>query len=455
MTLKRKVAINISLAFSLLFGLAATFVYLRFTDFRKAEFEEKLENKAYNTAKLVDEIKRIDNVALQILDRKTLNKINNEKILVFDHNYQLIYTSIDDAKINWTKNDLLQLNKKRTFFRTIDDKELLGIRFDFSKNDRYYVLILGQDKYGISKMNFLMVSLIVSFVISILFIWTFTYFLIKKSLQPLDDFQEKITTISANQLNLKLPESNTNNEIDLLTRAFNNMLDRLEKSFSMQKEFTSNASHELYTPLTRIALQIENLMTKEEHSEGTKKYLKNINNDIHQVADLINALLLLARVEKTEINKNFKPIRIDDIILKANELTAKNYPELIVHFEIIDHTDMDNPLEIKGNQALLVIVFTNLIKNGFLYSEDKKVNITIHQKSVTELAVSIENNGSSIPIDDQSKIFDSFVRGKNATNTQGSGIGLRIVKKILEYHNAQITYKYSNQTNIFTINFSI
>ena len=69
MTLKRKVAINISLAFSLLFGLAATFVYLRFTDFRKAEFEEKLENKAYNTAKLVDEIKRIDNVALQILDR--------------------------------------------------------------------------------------------------------------------------------------------------------------------------------------------------------------------------------------------------------------------------------------------------------------------------------------------------------------------------------------------------
>ena len=155
MTLKRKVAINISLAFSLLFGLAATFVYLRFTDFRKAEFEEKLENKAYNTAKLVDEIKRIDNVALQILDRKTLNKINNEKILVFDHNYQLIYTSIDDAKINWTKNDLIQLNKKRTFFRTIDDKELLGIRFDFSKNDRYYVLILGQDKYGISKMNFL------------------------------------------------------------------------------------------------------------------------------------------------------------------------------------------------------------------------------------------------------------------------------------------------------------
>ena len=203
MTLKRKVAINISLAFSLLFGLAAIFVYLRFTDFRKVEFEEKLENKAYNTAKLVDEIKRIDNVTLQILDRKTLNKINNEKILVFDANYQLIYTSIDDAKINWTKNDLLLLNKKRTFFRTIDDKELLGVRFDFNKNDRYYVLILGQDKYGISKMNFLLVSLIVSFVISILFIWTFTYFLIKKSLQPLDDFQEKITSISANQLNLK------------------------------------------------------------------------------------------------------------------------------------------------------------------------------------------------------------------------------------------------------------
>lgn len=455
MTLKRKVAINISLAFSLLFGLAATFVYIRFIDFRKVEFEEKLENKAYYTAKLVDEIKKIDDVTLQILDRKTLNKINNEKILVFDQSYQLIYTSIDDAKINWTKTDLLKLNKKRTFFKPIDNKELLGVRFDFNKKDRYYVLILGEDKYGISKMNFLLVSLVVSFVISILFIWTFTYFLIKKSLQPLDDFQEKITTISANQLNFQLPENNSNNEIDLLTKAFNKMLDRLEKSFRMQKEFTSNASHELYTPLTRISLQIENLMVKDEHSEVTKKYLKSINNDIHQIADLINALLLLARVEKSEINKNFKFIRIDDTILKANEITAKNYPELIIHFDIIDHTDMDNPLEIKGNQALLIIVFSNLIKNGFLYSEDKKLTITIHQKSTSELTVSIENDGSAIPNEDQAKIFDSFVRGKNASHTQGSGIGLRIVKRILDYHNAKIEYHYINNTNVFTITFPI
>lgn len=455
MTLKRKVAINISLAFSLLFGLAAIFVYIRFIDFRKIEFEEKLENKAYYTAKLVDEIKKIDNVTLQILDRKTLNKINNEKILVFDGNYQLIYTSIDDAKIEWTKADLIRLNKKRTFFKPIDSKELLGVRFDFNKNDRYYVLILGEDKYGISKMNFLLVSLIVSFVMSILFIWTFTYFLIKKSLQPLDEFQEKITSISANQLNLQLPENNSNNEIDLLTKAFNKMLDRLEKSFRMQKEFTSNASHELYTPLTRISLQIENLIVKEEHSEETKKYLKNINNDIHQIADLINALLLLARVEKSEINKNFKSIRIDDIILKANELTAKNYKELIMHFDIIDHTDIDNSLEIKGNEALLIIVFSNLIKNGFLYSNDKKINITIQQDSASELIVSIENNGVAIPAEEQSKIFDSFVRGKNATNTKGSGIGLRIVKRILEYHNAKIEYHYSNNTNIFKITFII
>jgi len=139
----------------------------------------------------------------------------------------------------------------------------------------------------------------------------------------LDVFQQKITSISANELNVHLEENNTNDEINLLTHAFNQMLTRLENAFNTQKEFTSNASHELYTPLTRISFQLENLIQTEKHSENTLSYLQSINNDVHQIADLINSLLLLAKVNREEISTKFEKVRIDEIVFDANDQVKK------------------------------------------------------------------------------------------------------------------------------------
>ncbi|NMH27944.1 hypothetical protein [Flavobacterium silvaticum] len=86
MTLKRKVAINISIAFSVLYGLLALLIYISFSSFRKDEFRNRLEDKAQTTIRLLFEIRQIDRQLLRLIDQNTINKLYNEKTLVFDKN---------------------------------------------------------------------------------------------------------------------------------------------------------------------------------------------------------------------------------------------------------------------------------------------------------------------------------------------------------------------------------
>ena len=455
MTLKRKIAINVSIAFSVLFGLASTFIYISFSTFRKEEFKNRLEEKALSTAKLLVEVKEIDGQILKLISQNRIDRLYKEKTLVFDGQYKLIYNSLDNSKISWTKNDLVKLNSEKSYFIDKNGKETLGIFFPFKQGD-YYVLISAEDIYGYSKMEYLLYSLIVTYIIGVLLVWIFTYFFIKKQLNPLDVFQQKITSISANALNVHLEENNSNDEINLLTQAFNQMLTRLENAFTTQKEFTSNASHELYTPLTRISLQLENLLHSEKHSENTVNYLKSINNDVHQIADLINSLLLLAKVNIEEIGKKFQKIRIDEIIFDSNEQVKKINQNFNLDFDIQISDDIDNPMEILGVKSLLKIAFTNLLKNACLYSSNYKASVIISQTSKHQLIVFIKNEGKVLTLDEQSKIFEPFTRGENSIQIQGSGLGLPIVKRILDYHNANIIYRSIDENiNLFEVTFSI
>ncbi|TBX70745.1 HAMP domain-containing histidine kinase [Flavobacterium silvisoli] len=456
MTLKRKITVNVSLVFTVIFGLSSTLIYVSFYNFRKEEFKNRLKEKAMTTAKLLLEVKEIDKQILESIDQNSINKLYNEKTLVFNSDYKLIYESLDNTTIEWTKADLVTLNREKLFFKSQShNKELLGIYLRMSTGD-YYVLITAEDNYGYSKLRYLLYSLIITYCIGIILVWLFIYIFVQKLLRPLDTFQQQITSITANQLNIHLEENNSNDEINLLTRAFNQMLTRLEDSFTTQKEFTANASHELYTPLTRISLQLENLIQLEQHSENTQKYLKSINNDVHHIADLIDSLLILAKANKEDIGKKFRSERLDEIMFDAMDQVKKIHSGFNLEFDIQLGENLEKPMEIKGIKSLLKIAFFNLLKNAYAYSSDKRAVVLIKQFNDQEISVIISNNGKTVTAEEQKKMFDPFMRGVNSGKTSGSGLGLPIVKRILNYHNATISYTISNeQYNQFLIVFLI
>lgn len=440
MSLKLRIAINIAIAFSVLFGLAAYIIYYSFSSFRIEEFRQRLEEKALTTAKLLVEVKEVDNQLLKLIDQNSINKLYNEKTLVFDDKYNLIYSSIDDAAITWDKNDLKKLKKEKNFFRSENEKDVLGIYYNFEHKE-YFILTSAEDKYGYNKLNFLLFSLIVTFLTGSMLVWFTTYFFIERLLKPLDVFQKQITNISINKLDIQLYETKHNDEINLLTKAFNILLSRIESAFQSQKEFTSNASHEIRTPLTRIAFKVENLLQIPKHSIETIDYLTSINYDVHQLSDLVNSLLLLSKVNKDDAQQKFELLRIDEIIFFANEQVKKFNPKFDLNFEIIDNQAFELSMEVRGVKALLEIVFVNLLKNASLYSTNPQVAIVIEQIAPHQLKINVSNEGITISEKEQQKLFQPFMRGENSAQINGSGLGLRITKRILDYHSANIKYQ--------------
>lgn len=453
MTLKRRIAVNVSIAFSVIYGISAIFIYVSFSKFRKEEFTERLEEKALTTTKLLLEVKDIDNQILKLIDQNTINKLYNEKTLIFDSNYKLIYSSIDDASVKWDVNFLQKIKKHKRVYTTEKEKDVLGV-FHIYNNTDYYIIIAAEDKSGMSKLAFLYQILILSFFLGTTLVWLTTYFLIRKLLEPLDNFQKIITSISINKLSTQVIESSKADEINLLAKAFNQMLLRIERSYLAQKEFTSNASHELRTPISRLTLQLENLIQQGGHNETTLNYLNNMSKDINQISDLINSLLLLAQINASSFGSTFQQVRIDEIIFQVYEKTVKNFQDFQMNFEI-GSTESD--LEIEGNASLLEIVFANLFKNAYLYSFDRKINVRIEDNAQGDIQIKLINKGEKLSPEEEKKIFNSFVRGTKNQKIQGSGLGLRIAKRILDLHKAKLAYHYedASELHIFTIVFPV
>lgn len=449
MTIKSKISLYISIFFSVLFAAICAFVISSFSNFRKEEFRERLREKALTSIKLLIEVQEVDNVLLKIIDQNSINQLYNEKTLIFDANYNLIYSSLDDTKINWSVNDLKLLRAQKTFFKKDGDNEIYGVFYD-SKNEDYFALISANDNYGKRKLNFLIYLLVGVGIFFIITTWLITFFIIKKQLLPLNRFIKNISGINESNIQTKLEiTSESDNEIDLLSREFNFMMTRISKAYQSQKEFTSNASHEFRTPLARISVQLENQIQQSDENE--KVFLKNIFEDITRLNELINSLLLLSKIEERQ-SRSTERVRIDEILYNSIEKVSAEFQDIRINLKIKEFENMEEALTQDGNQSLLEIAFYNLLKNAYLYSDNKTAAVKIFELD-GKLTINISNSGETITPSEQTRLFKPFMRGENAKNKRGLGLGLRIVHRIFSSFNCSIKYHGENKLNTFVIQF--
>jgi two-component system sensor histidine kinase ArlS len=451
MTLKNRISLLVSLLFTILFGLASTVIFVLYSNFRKEEFRDRLEIKALSNIKLLVNVKEVDDQLLKMIDQNSINKLYDEKTLVFDSHYKLIYSSIDDAKINWSIDDLKYLKKHKTFFKQQGDYEVYGVFYD-TKDKDFYALISATDDYGKRKLLFLRYTLIVSYIFFTCICWVLTSFMVKKAMSPLIIFHQKIKNINENNLDTRIESKSTKNEIDLIANEFNFMMDRIEISYQKQKEFTAHASHELRTPLSRITSQIENTITDPATSDKGKSFLKTILSDVNQLTELINSLLILSKIDNKN-HENYGVQRMDEILFSAIESLNKSYPDFVILFEMEENDNLDTALEIKGNKNLLEIAIGNVLKNACVYSDNQQAKVKISSEN-SHLIISISNTGNTLNENEQKNLFQPFMRGVNSKGTTGFGLGLRIVNRILILHKAEIKYSIPEEnTNLFQLIF--
>lgn len=453
MTLKKRIAVFVTLLFSVLYGIIAIAVVIIFSDFVKEEFHTRLRQKAVSTIELLLERKEGDDVLFKTIDKEKVDNLIDEKDLVFDATYTLIYSNVKDKSISWSKKDLNLLKTKKEVFRKQDATEYYGTRFIIN-GKIYYILISATDKFGLSKLSFLTNVLIFSFITFTFIAWLITGLTIQKLLYPLSNFLKKIKSINENNLDERIEVKSNKNEIDLIANEFNLMLIRIEKAIKYQSEFTAYASHELRTPIARMTAQIENVLQDNTVAQESKAFLRILLSETNQIAELIYSLLILTRHNsKFDIQK--ESIRFDEVIYSCIEKVKSIYPDCKIFFDLIVKNESEEIQEILGNRTLLEIVFVNLFKNAYLYSEDKFIDIQIVQKNY-QVECLVTNRGTIIPLSERNALFKPFMRGENAKGIPGFGLGLRIVERILQLHKAPITYESPNDnTNIFKVIFSL
>lgn len=302
------------------------------------------------------------------------------------------------------------------------------------KGGRYIVVISAKNEFIDAYLNtlqrILLLCIIATVVVSLIAGVGFSNHILK----PLRAITSKVQEISASQLHLRLPPRKGTDEISLLSETFNSVLDRLEATFETQKNFISNASHELNTPLTSIIGESEFALSRPRSADEYIQSLSVIYSEAERLRKITNSLLHLAQTGYSDKKQEFFELRLDEIIYTVKETVDNIIPENNVYINLNLMPEDQSKLLIKGNQQLLELAFANLVLNACKYSENKPVPITIAATN-HKVIVIIEDKGIGIPKDEIAYIYEPFFRASNTGKYNGYGIGLPLTRNIIRLHN--------------------
>jgi signal transduction histidine kinase len=234
----------------------------------------------------------------------------------------------------------------------------------------------------------------------------------------------------------------------LLTKKF---VRPVEETFEKQRRFVSDASHELKTPVTVMNANIEIL--KREQKEDNK-WLTYIYKQGEQMADLVNKLLVLSRLDADSNQKTtYEHFDAGNAILG----TALPFESVAFEKQITYETDIESDIDYYGNETQIRQLAQILIDNAIKYTlKDGKVNVLVRREKGKKyrFILKVTNTGDAISEEDQKKIFDRFYKlSKNKqAESNGFGLGLSIAQSIVSQYNGRITVESQNGTNTFAVN---
>lgn len=432
---------RLTLQFLLLGGmimiLVSFAIFFFSANFRQEDFYNRLRNNARSTAKFLLDANVIDAERVRRFEKDNPVKLQNEKVIILNYRNDIIYSSDEKLEIE-IRNDILERVRmfERIYYKQ-GSYEVMGTLFT-AKLDRFVVIAAATDTAGQSHLKKLRMILTLTSLFSLLLFAIAGWFYSGRALKPISDVINQVDKITITSLNLRVPEGNGRDEISRLANTFNRVLERLEKSFAMQKDFIANASHELRTPLTSINGQLEVLVMKDRSTSEYKAALVSVLDDIKSLIDLSNRLLLIARTSaEGPLNFN-KMIRLDEILWQAQEETKRFNRQYQVIISIDSALTDSDQMTVSGDEYLLKVAVSNLIDNACKYSADHMVSIRM-EPFEKWIKVQFTDKGIGIPEDDMNKVFEPFYRGSNTHAISGSGIGLPLVNQIIKMHNGSLS----------------
>lgn len=273
------------------------------------------------------------------------------------------------------------------------------------------------------------IALIVSSIVGT----SLTAFACEKVLNPLNQLIKVTKAVSKGDFNVRVKETNSNSEIGVLLRNFNHMTEELGSIEMFRNDFINSFSHEFKTPLVSIRGFAKQLQNDNLTAEKRKEYTDIIISETERLSNMSANILLLTKLENQQIITNYKEYELDEqirncVILLEKQWSKKNLeinPEL-------------NPVKIFGNEEMLSHLWINLIDNAIKYTNENGHIAIMCCEMNDEIRFKISDDG--IGMDDYTlkHIFDKFFQGDKSHKTHGNGLGMSIIKRILELCRGEI-----------------
>ncbi len=261
-----------------------------------------------------------------------------------------------------------------------------------------------------------------------------TYRLVDKFLEPITDLKNRMKEVNVQNLSKQIEVKETGDEIEEITVSFNDMIIRLSRLFGEEKSFLQNAAHELRTPLAVLKTKIDVFKKNENNRiEDYQKMLASVTEYNDRMSHLVQMLLQIQESQTVERKDEINIYDlIDEVIMDLS---------IYIDEKHLSVTEEGDRAQIIGSDLLMYRVFYNLIENAIKYNVDGGyINVLINENE-DDVVIKIEDSGRGIE-SDKKKIFEAFYRERRTANeSNGVGLGLHLVKQIIELHSGTIEVK--------------
>lgn len=254
----------------------------------------------------------------------------------------------------------------------------------------------------------------------------------KRGLQPLSEMTRSLARVGSNRLHERLTPATRPRELQPLATAFDAMLDRLEDSFRRLSQFSADLAHELRTPIANIRGEAEVALTQSRTPEEYRQVVESVLNECEKLSGLIDNLLFLARAEAAVAN--LRRVFFDG---------AESAKKVLAYYEpIAEERNVSLRCEGGGEAYAEPLLFSrslsNLVENALRFVPNGGEIIVSITSVPAETEVCVQDNGTGIPAEHLPRIFDRFYRVDSSRSSQGTGLGLALVKSIAELHGGSV-----------------
>ena len=276
-----------------------------------------------------------------------------------------------------------------------------------------------------------------------------TFFSSRLPLKPVNEIINKMNRLAAGDFKTRLGFGNTMSAhpaVKELTTSFNTMAEELENTELLRNDFINAFSHEFKTPIVSIT-GLANLLESGDITEEQRvQYARAIREESMRLSSMASNVLCLTKVENQTILTDVSRFNMSEQVRSAVLLLEEKWTGKNIDLQL----DFDEYM-IEANEEMLKQVWINLIDNAVKFvPRCGTVELEVCDTG-DNLCVKVSNTGNDIPLEKQEKLFAKFYQADESHTTQGNGIGLAIVKRIVELHNGSVSVKSANGITTFTV----